>query len=139
MGKYYVSRFSGNKRRKVSVSDKFYYVPLLQTLRSLLQLDDFQSEVLNPHCNTNADMLSDFCDGSLFQTHPLFSIHACGLQVIAYYDELEIVNPIGSYVCKHKLGCLFFFLANVRPQFRSTHKAIHLLAVARSQDRKVWY
>ena len=89
---------------------------------------------MNPHCNSNPDMLSDFCDGSLFQTHPLFSIHAHALQVIAYYDELEIVNPIGSYVRKHKLGCLFFFLANVRPQFRSTYKAIHLLAVARSQD-----
>ena len=79
-------------------------------------------------------MLGDFCDGSSFQTHPLFSSDAHALQVIAYYDELEIVNPIGSYVKKHKLGCLFFFLANVRPQFRSNYKAIHLLAVARSQD-----
>ena len=60
------------------------------------------------------------------------------MQIIAYYDELEIVNPIGSYVKKHKLGCLFFFLANVRPQYRSTFKAIHLLAVARSQDINVY-
>ena len=81
-------------------------------------------------------MLGDFCDGSLFQTHPLFSSDPHALQVIAYYDELEVVNPIGSYISKHKLGCLFFFLANVRPQFRSTYKAIHLVAVARSQDIK---
>lgn len=46
------------------------------------------------------------------------------------------MNPIGSYVSKHKLGCLLSFLGNVRPQFQSTYKAIHLLAVAKSQDIK---
>ena len=34
----------------------------------------------------------------------------------------------------HKLGCLFFFLGNTRPQFRSTLKNIHLVAVGRSSD-----
>ena len=79
-------------------------------------------------------MLSDFCDGSLYNTHPMFSSDPLALQVIAYFDELEVVNPIGSYVRKHKLGCLFFFLGNVRPQFRSTYKAIHLVAVAKSEN-----
>ena len=89
---------------------------------------------MNTHFNTDANALGDFCDGSLFQAHPLFSLDEHALQIIAYYDELEIVNPLGSYVKKHKLGCLFFFLANVRPQYRSTFKAIHLVSVARSQD-----
>ena len=44
------------------------------------------------------------------------------------------MNPIGSYVKRHKLGCLFFFLGNVRPQYQSTFKAIHLVAVAQSED-----
>ena len=132
--KYYVSQFSGIKRRKVSKSDTFYYVPLLQTLRNLLNQDDFRSEVLNPHFETTEDMLGDFCDGSLYNSHPLFSSHPLALQVIAYFDELEVVNPIGSYVRKHKLGCLFFFLGNVRPHLRSTYKAIHLVAVAKSEN-----
>ena len=42
-------------------------------------------------------------DGSLFKAHPLFSSDVHALQIIAYYDEMEIVNPIGSYVKKHKL------------------------------------
>lgn len=129
-----MNRFSGTKRRKVSVSSKFYYVPVLDSLRNLLQLDDFLAEVLNPHAQSTDDQLGDFCDGSLFKTHPLFSEDPYALQVIPYYDELEVVNPIGSYIKKHKLGCLFFFLGNIRPQFRSTFKAIHLVAVARSTD-----
>lgn len=53
---------------------------------------------------------------------------------MAYYDELEIVNPVGTYVKKHKLGCLFFTIANVRPRYRSVLKAINLVAVVRYQD-----
>ena len=64
----------------------------------------------------------------------MFSTDPFALQIIGYYDELEVVNPIGSYVKKHKLGCMFFFLGNVRPQFRSTFKAIHLVAVAKYND-----
>ena len=30
-------------------------------------------------------------------------------KVIGYYDELEVVNPTGTYISRHKLGCLFFF------------------------------
>ena len=44
-----------------------------------------------------------------------------------------MVNPLGSYVKKHKLGCLSF-LGNIRPQFRSTLKTIHLVAVGRTED-----
>ena len=131
---YYVNQFTGHKRRKVSKTDKFYYVPLLQSLKRLLELEDFQAEVLNPHTQGSDEYLGDFCDGTLFKSHPLFSSDPFALQVIAYYDELEVVNPIGSYVKKHKLGCMFFFLGNVRPQFRSTFKAIHLVAVAKYVD-----
>ena len=52
-------------------------------------------------------------------------------QIVAYFDELEVTNPIGSYVNTQKLACLFFTLGNIRPMYRSSLK---LLAVARSQD-----
>ena len=60
------------------------------------------------------------------------------LLIRRYYDELEVVNPIGTYISRHKLGCLFFFLANIRPQFRSTLKAINLVAVAKRADIKTY-
>ena len=51
---------------------------------------------------------------------PLFSVDPYVLLIIGYYDDLEVVNPLGSYIKKHKLGWLFFFLGNVRPQYQST-------------------
>ena len=114
--------------------DNFYYVPLLDSLANLLKLEDFQAEVLNPHGNSDDDRLGDFCDGSLFKSHPLFSSDPHALQVVAYYDEIEVVNPIGSFIKKHKLGCMFYFLANVRPIHRSTLRSIQLLAVGKHED-----
>ena len=77
-------------------------------------------------------LLEDFCDGSLFQVHPLFSCDPCALQIIAYFDELEVCNPLGSHVKKHKLGLVFFSLGNIHPKLRSSLKAINLVAVASS-------
>ena len=114
--------------------DNFYYVPLLDSLTSILKLEDFQAEVLNPHGNSGDDRLGDFCDGSLFKSHPLFSSDPHALQVVAYYDEIEVVNPIGSFIKKHKLGCMFYFLANVRPIYRSTLKSIQLIAIGKHED-----
>ena len=115
-------------------SDNFYYVSLLDSLANILKLEDFQAEVFNPHENHSDDQLRDYCDGSVFKSHPIFSLDPHALQVVAYYDELEVVNPIGSYIKKHKLGCMFYFLANVRPQYRSSLKSIQLLAVGKQED-----
>ncbi len=133
---YYSERMSGTKRRKVQIQKKFYYVSLLTTLEKLLTTcDDYVSEVENSHFSSTS-LMCDFCDGSQFKEHELFSSNPKALQIIAYYDELEIVNPIGTYVKKHKLGCLFFTLGNVRPRFRSILKAINLLGVVKHEDIK---
>lgn len=77
----------------------------------------------------NNGLLEDFCDRDLFRVHPLFSCDPYALQVIAYFDELEVCNPLGSHIKKHKLG-LFFCLGNIHPKIRSSLKAINLMAVA---------
>ena len=43
-------------------------------------------------------LLEDFCDGIKGRTHTLFSTRS--LQLIMYFDELEICNPIGSVTKK---------------------------------------
>ena len=63
-------------------------------------------------------------------------MHPNGLQIIAYYDEVETCNPLGSSSKKYKLGCIFFTLGNIRPFWRSSLKAIFLAAVAKSSTNK---
>lgn len=127
---YYVTKQSGHKRRKVLTRDTFYYVPLLSTLEQILQIQSVRNEVLQPH--NNSEFMYDISDGYIFKHHGFFKDNPRGLQIVAYYDEVETCNPLGSSSGKFKLGCVFFTLTNIRPQLRSGLKAIFLLAVAKS-------
>ena len=66
-------------------------------------------QVENSHQRRDG-MIADYCDGQAFQQHPLFSRDPCALQIILYYDEVEVVNPLGSKTSKHKVGNKTIFL-----------------------------
>ena len=60
-------------------------------------------QVERGHSVTRQDVLRDFCDGEVYRQHPLFTLHFDALQVLFYYDEVEVFNPLGSKK-KHKIG-----------------------------------
>lgn len=66
----------------------------------------FFFQIDNPHVRDDG-LLSDFCDGELYKTHPLFSQDPHALQLILYFDEFEVCNPLGSRANKHKIGMFF--------------------------------
>ena len=60
-------------------------------------------EIDNPH-ESHDGILRDLCGGELIATHPIFAGNKRALQVIAYYDDVELANPIGYKAKKHKVG-----------------------------------
>lgn len=56
--------------------------------------------------------------------------------LLFYYDEYEVVNPLGSKTKKHKLGAFYFILLNLPHWLNSTLKHIHLIAVFQVADLK---
>ena len=55
--------------------------------------------------------LADYCDGTVYKSHGLFSASDSEippLEIMAYYDDVEMCNPIGSRAKKHKLGKLHY-------------------------------
>ncbi len=129
---YYVTRLSGAKRRKVLTRDSFCYVPILSTLEQILQIQPIKQEILRSASHGD-NLLHDLSDGCMFKKHPFFRANPNGLQIVAYYDEVETCNPSSG---KFKLGCVFFSLGNIRPLYRSVLKAIFLVAVAKSSTIK---
>lgn len=127
----YVTQLSGAKRKKVLTRDTFCYIPILSTLKQILQVQCVHDEILKP-VQKDDDLLHDFSDGALFKQHAFFKTHPQSLQIVAYYDEVETCNPLGSSSGKNKLGCVFFTLGNIRPSYRSSLKSIFLVAVAKS-------
>ena len=52
----------------------------------------------------HSTVLKDYCDGLVLKQHLLFSLYNNALQILLYYDDVEVVNPIGSHRKVHKLG-----------------------------------
>ena len=66
-------------------------------------------QVERGHSN-DTGMLADFCDGAYYKNHSLFSVHKNALQIMMYYDDVEVCNALGSHTKVHKLGtCLHVY------------------------------
>ena len=50
------------------------------------------------------NIVEDFCDSKMAKSHSLFSKDSKALQLLFYYDEIELCNPIGNSKTKHKIG-----------------------------------
>ena len=105
----------------------------------MLQIQTVRSEILrSDSCEAGtSNCLYDLSYGSIYKNHDFFKSNPNGLQIVAYYDEVETCNPLGSSSGKFKLGCVFFTLGNIRPLYRSGLKAIFLLMVAKSSTIKI--
>ena len=60
------------------------------------------------HATRQLEVLIDFCDGRASKDHRLFSVHRNGLQILLYFDDIKVVNNLGSHKV-HKLGmwCMY--------------------------------
>ena len=52
-------------------------------------------------------VMRDICDGMCVKNHTLFQKYPNALQVIIYYDDIEICNPLGSKCRKSKARCSY--------------------------------
>ena len=114
-----------------SVTAYGYCVPFLQTIRQLLQLPEIRSLALSGS-NSDSSEMYDFKDGVFCRQDPIFSVRS--LKILGYYDDVEVVNPIGAHTKKHKLSLFFWTLLNIPPSYRSRLSCINVIAVAKAKD-----
>ena len=61
-------------------------------------------EVDNPHQSQDSNFSCDVMDGEYFKQHPILSVDQKALQLLGYFDDLEVANPLGSKTKIHKIG-----------------------------------
>ncbi|XP_040924480.2 uncharacterized protein LOC114846307 isoform X1 [Betta splendens] len=136
-------RFENRRNRctgtydQVVVTDKFAYVPILQTLQSILS-NPHLSDIFTSSHTPNDGVYCDIKDGLYMKRHPLFSSKNLALQIQLFYDEFETANPLGSKKGVHKLGGIYFTLRNFPPKLNSCLVNIHLCALFHAQDIKTY-
>ena len=82
----------------------------------------------------------DVSDGDIVRNHPGLGAEAdrsdgsIRLAFILYYDDLEVVNPLGAFHGTHKLGMFYWACANVEQSTRMAFHNLHLMTVALVSD-----
>ncbi|XP_028418042.1 uncharacterized protein LOC114542794 isoform X2 [Dendronephthya gigantea] len=125
--KYMYDENTTNGSSKVKVHS-FQYISFIQVLQQLLNQIDVYSQIENSHRSVDGKM-RDLCDGADFGVgkHPLFSLNYKAIQLILYYDDFEVSNPLGSKAVVHKIGAFYWVLGNFHPKYRSCLKNLNLL------------
>ncbi|XP_035665562.1 uncharacterized protein LOC118408812 [Branchiostoma floridae] len=136
LGQRLVFRRRHNKLEEVLHQVTFQYVPIIESIEQLLNGKGIFDMISDGPALSGDGYLRDICDGSLFQTHPVFYQDTNALQIILYYDDVEIDNPLGSYAGKHKVGMFYYSLGNIPHQYRSKLEAIRLVAIVNTIDIK---
>ncbi|KAG9276085.1 hypothetical protein AMEX_G8349 [Astyanax mexicanus] len=112
------------------------YVPIKETLEALLKDPVVWQECTKSVDDTNAHVLNDVKDGSVYKCNALFMEPGISLKLILYQDAFEIVNPLGSAKKKYKILGVYFTLANFDPFYRSSVEHLQLLLLCREVDFK---
>ncbi|XP_057205407.1 uncharacterized protein LOC130563694 [Triplophysa rosa] len=120
---------------QVPLNDTFIYIPILESLKFIFRNGEICDQI-KTHISSSPHIFRDFVDGSYCKTNPLFSQFSNALQIQLYYDDFETANPLGSKRCINKIGCLYFVLRNLPPQFNSALWNVHLVALFHCQDLK---
>jgi hypothetical protein len=125
----------GHLVNKKGKQKHFYYIPIMQSLQNLFSdksvIKDYRASL---RVNHPENELHDITDGSVFKHNTLFSSHPEALRIILYTDSFEVVNPLGSAKCRHKIFAVYFTLANFLPHNRSSVNHIQLLLLCHEKD-----
>ena len=126
----YVPQFSGSKCRLVEKRDAYQYIPFLSSLKALLLDSTIIEEIQKcPERYHKDGKMEDFCDGNRFKQHTLFKNNPHAIQILAHFDEVEMCNPLGSHIKKHKMGIVTYTIGNVHPKYRSKLKCMQLAVI----------
>lgn len=137
LGVHYDTRFDKTTGiySQVPVNDKFMYVPILGTLKSLFTNQELRS-CFHQGKSHEDGIYGDINDGSYLRSHSLFSEQEHALQIQLYYDDFETANPLGPKRGSHKLGCIYFILRNLPTKLNSVLMNIHLVSLFHVEDLK---
>lgn len=119
------------KNGKVTNIEYYGYIVKMSDLIQLLMEMPEMEEFLKRD-QSNSGLMTDIFDGEYVKSHPALQDPG-SLLVILSHDDLEIVNPLGTHVKKHKISMFYMTLGNIPPQFRSKLSSIFLLAVSKSK------
>ena len=130
--------------------DFVYDVPVIAELEAMLANNpQLQAQLkaasdkwaeTRPAPGDSTTVYADIADGAIMREHPGLGVAAdrsdgsTRLAFILYYDDLEVVNPLGAFHGTHKLGMFYWALVNCDQSTRMAFHNLHLATIALATD-----
>ncbi|XP_039660298.1 uncharacterized protein LOC120561302 [Perca fluviatilis] len=110
------------------------YVPILQMLQTMFKNTDLLDKIQETKPSP-LGMFMSHEDGTYFKENQFLSeAGEMKLSLILYVDDIEIANPLGTSRKIHKLCTVYWWLANVPSQYRSSLHVIQLALLCKVPD-----
>lgn len=110
----------------------YHYVPILESLKALMQNNSVKFQVENPIVIYDNTSLTDYSDGTVFKLHNIFR-ESNFIKIFLYQDSFETVNPLGSAKKKHKILAVYYTLGNFYPWNRSKTDNMQLVILCKQK------
>lgn len=101
----------------------FQYFPLRNTLSLLFSNSTFRKLYFG-ETGSQDGFIRGHRDSLHFRNHPLFSLDKFALRIAIFFDEVEMVSPLGSKTKKHDQGMFLFQIHNMPPSWNSRLSSI---------------
>ncbi|XP_021696610.1 uncharacterized protein LOC5564893 [Aedes aegypti] len=110
----------------------YYYVPILQTLTSMLNDEKIYDAIFREKLSVPHHM-TDYTDGLKYKNSGFFGRKT--LNLFFYQDAAEVVlNAVGNATGRHKLECWYMVVGNLDPHLRCLTDNIQLVLLCKTKD-----
>jgi hypothetical protein len=133
--KHYDARLERVQKKGVSQfvvkSDSFEYISIIDTVKRLLNDDQYCLEIRNNNSKNASNNVRP-----MYNDLVPFWNNENTLKIILFHDEIELANPLGDASCVYKLDNYYFKILNLSSRHNSMLKNIHCIASTFSDDIK---
>ncbi|XP_052122295.1 uncharacterized protein LOC113211347 [Frankliniella occidentalis] len=126
---------STNSYIHCQVFETFQYISLIASLKAIVSNKKYRDLIIKS-CGSEDGVIRSHMDGSQYKSHPYIQKHKIVLNILLFFDELEVTNSLGSKTIIHKLAAFFYQVLNFPPELSSELSSIFLLTLAHADDLK---
>lgn len=117
------------------------YVPIQNQLQTFFELPNVLQQILDYQKDleiNNAESYKNMIQGSLWKSIKSGTTSKIILPLIIYFDDFEVGNPLGSHAGYYKIGCLYYNIPTIPPQYSSRLENIFISTLFYSSDRSYY-
>lgn len=129
-------KFVSGVERLIMVQVQAHLFPIRENLKRFFELPGVYDTV-NQYTSysENSNLLSSFLNGTTWKNIKKEFQSKIVFPIFLYFDDVEMGNPLGSHSGVHKMGCVYYTIPSIPPEYLSSLENIFPAFIFHSSDR----